>query len=66
MLIQSQPAQSFCSNQAASHHPTALAGPGGQSMDLVTFTNVGSIPTSWSNQEDMMVTVYSFVKTFVG
>ena len=63
MLIQSQPAQSFCSNQAASHHQAALAG---QPMDLVTFTNVGSIPTSWSNQEDMMVTVYSFVKTFVG
>ena len=42
-------------------------------MDLVTYSNlvngsIFSIPKSWSpeKENDMLVTVYSFVKTFVG
>jgi len=44
-----------------------------ETMDLVTYSNlvngsIFSLPKSWSQEhtDDMLVTVYSFVKTFVG
>jgi len=70
MLIQSQPTESFPSSvPRVGTQPAAAAVP----MDLVTYSNlvngsIFSLPKSWSpeKENDMLVTVYSFVKTFVG
>ena len=71
MLIQTQPAQSYSTHLVPQPHLVRPAN--GQPVDIVTYSNlvngsIFSIPKSWSkeNQEDMLVTVYSFIKTFVG
>ena len=77
MLIQTQPTQSYSTHMVpASHHlvrQTNNNNNNGTAVDMVTYSNlvngsIFSIPKSWSkeSQEDMLLTVYSFIKTFVG
>jgi len=74
MLIQTQPAQSYSTHMVpASHHLVRQTNNNGTAVDMVTYSNlvngsIFSIPKSWSkeSQEDMLLTVYSFIKTFVG
>lgn len=67
MLIQTQPTQSY---SRVSQNPGTYKQ---QGMDINTYSNMVngsllSLPKSWNqeNTDDMLVTVYSFVKTFVG
>jgi len=74
MLIESQPApQSFNGPLVPQTRVVYNNRRNGEPIDLVTYSelvngSIFSIPKSWSqeNTDDMLVTVYSFVKSFVG
>ena len=68
-MVQSVPLRPHLSGHDLNHRSNQhLNLRSGRDLDLSSCSTVLSLPKSWSpeNQEDMLVTVYSFIRTFVG